>query len=65
MFLGEELIIENTEEALKRTCKATGAELIDYTVAPCIYERQNAREHMNGLLNSKLSLEVSQISPNY
>ncbi|THD68960.1 GH3 auxin-responsive promoter family protein [Robertkochia marina] len=31
---GEELIIENAEEALKRTCKETGAEIIDYTVAP-------------------------------
>ncbi len=31
---GEELIIENTEEALKNICKKTGAEIKDYTVAP-------------------------------
>lgn len=31
---GEELIIENAEEALKNICKKTGAEIKDYTVAP-------------------------------
>lgn len=31
---GEELIIENAEEALKQICKRTGAEIKDYTVAP-------------------------------
>ena len=31
---GEELIIENAEEALKRCCLQTGAEIKDYTVAP-------------------------------
>lgn len=31
---GEELIIENAEEALKQICKKTGAEVKDYTVAP-------------------------------
>lgn len=31
---GEELIIENAEEALKQICKKTGAEIKDYTVAP-------------------------------
>ncbi|MCX2719088.1 GH3 auxin-responsive promoter family protein [Lentiprolixibacter aurantiacus] len=31
---GEELIIENAEEALKRSCLQTGAEIKDYTVAP-------------------------------
>jgi len=31
---GEELIIENTEEALKSICLKTGAEIKDYTVAP-------------------------------
>ena len=31
---GEELIIENAEEALKNVCKKTGAEIKDYTVAP-------------------------------
>ena len=31
---GEELIIENAEEALKQICAKTGAEIKDYTVAP-------------------------------
>ena len=31
---GEELIIENAEEALRNSCKLTGAEIADYTVAP-------------------------------
>ena len=31
---GEELIIENAEEALKQSCSKTGAEIKDYTVAP-------------------------------
>ena len=31
---GEELIIENAEEALKKVCKKTKTEIIDYTVAP-------------------------------
>lgn len=42
---GEELIIENTEEALKRTCKATGAELIDYTVAPVFMKGKSKGAH--------------------
>ncbi|QMU63862.1 MAG: hypothetical protein GKR88_05855 [Flavobacteriaceae bacterium] len=31
---GEELIIENAEEALKQACKKTNASITDYTVAP-------------------------------
>jgi hypothetical protein len=31
---GEELIIENAEDALKKVCKRTGAEIMDYTAAP-------------------------------
>ncbi len=31
---GEELIIENAEEALRNVCKKTGAEIIDYTAGP-------------------------------
>lgn len=31
---GEELIIENAEEALKNICKKTGAEIKDYTAGP-------------------------------
>ncbi|SHJ78594.1 GH3 auxin-responsive promoter [Arenibacter nanhaiticus] len=38
---GEELIIENAEEALKRICEQTGSEIKDYTVAPVF---MNGRE---------------------
>ncbi len=31
---GEELIIENAENALKKVCKRTKAEIVDYTAAP-------------------------------
>ena len=33
-MFGEELIIENAEEALKSICLKTGAEIKDYTVGP-------------------------------
>jgi len=39
---GEELIIENTEEALKQVCKKTGAEIKEYTAAP-IFMRDNEK----------------------
>ena len=39
---GEELIIENAEEALKNSCQKTGAEIMDYTAAP-IFMLQNEK----------------------
>jgi len=39
---GEELIIENAEEALKLTCKKTNAAITDYTVAP-IFMKDNQK----------------------
>ena len=38
---GEELIIENAEDALKKVCKKTKAEIVDYTAAPIF---MNGRE---------------------
>src|SRR5690606_39677720 len=35
---GEELIIENAEQALKKVCKLTKAEIVDYTAAPIFME---------------------------
>jgi len=35
---GEELIIENTEEALRQVCKKTNTQITDYTVAPIFME---------------------------
>ena len=42
---GEELIIENAEDALKKVCKKTKAEIIDYTVAPIFMNGKSKGAH--------------------
>jgi hypothetical protein len=42
---GEELIIENTEEALKRSCAETGASIAEYTVAPVFMSGRQQGAH--------------------
>ncbi len=42
---GEELIIENTEEALRDICEKTGAEIKDYTVAPIFMRGREKGAH--------------------
>ena len=42
---GEELIIENAEEALKNSCRRTGAEISDYTVAPIFMSGREKGAH--------------------
>jgi len=42
---GEELIIENAEEALKQVCKKTKAEIKDYTVAPIFMSGKEKGAH--------------------
>lgn len=42
---GEELIIENAEEALKQVCKQTGAEVVDYTAAPVFMKGKEKGAH--------------------
>lgn len=42
---GEELIIENAEEALKRICTKTGAEIKDYTAAPIFMSGKEKGAH--------------------
>ncbi|MEZ4840709.1 MAG: GH3 auxin-responsive promoter family protein [Flavobacteriaceae bacterium] len=42
---GEELIIENTEEALKRVCKKTKAQIKEYTVAPIFMDGKSKGGH--------------------
>ena len=54
---GEELIIENAEEALKSVCKKTGAEIKDYTAGPILW-----KEKKRALMNGLLSLENHQRS---
>jgi hypothetical protein len=42
---GEELIIENAEDALKKVCKRTAAEIVDYTAAPIFMEGKEKGAH--------------------
>ncbi len=42
---GEELIIENAEDALKKVCKKTKAEITDYTVAPIFMNGKSKGAH--------------------
>jgi len=42
---GEELIIENAEDALKKVCKRTSAEIVDYTAAPIFMQGKEKGAH--------------------
>ncbi|MBW1294612.1 GH3 auxin-responsive promoter family protein [Aquimarina litoralis] len=42
---GEELIIENAEEALRKTTKETNCEIVDYTVAPIFMKDKEKGAH--------------------
>jgi len=42
---GEELIIENAEDALKKVCKRTNAEIVDYTAAPIFMKGKEKGAH--------------------
>ncbi|KAA1245886.1 GH3 auxin-responsive promoter family protein [Aquimarina sp. RZ0] len=42
---GEELIIENAEEALRKTTKETNSEIVDYTAAPIFMEGKEKGAH--------------------
>ncbi|MCF7569617.1 GH3 auxin-responsive promoter family protein [Sabulilitoribacter arenilitoris] len=42
---GEELIIENAEDALKKVCKRTKAEIVDYTAAPIFMKDKEKGAH--------------------
>ena len=42
---GEELIIENAEDALKKVCKTTQSEIVDYTAAPVFMKGKEKGAH--------------------
>ncbi len=42
---GEELIIENAEDALKKVCKKTKSEIVDYTAAPIFMNGKEKGAH--------------------
>jgi hypothetical protein len=57
---GEELMVENTDQAIAKTCKATGIEILDYTVAPVFMEgrEKGAHEWMIEFKNAPEDLPV-------
>ncbi len=42
---GEELIIENAEDALKKVCKRTASEIVEYTAAPIFMDGKEKGAH--------------------
>ncbi|KDN54417.1 GH3 auxin-responsive promoter family protein [Flavobacterium seoulense] len=42
---GEELMVENTDQALAKACQLTQAEIVDYTVAPIFMEGKEKGAH--------------------
>lgn len=56
---GEELIVENTDKAIAKTCKLTNTEVIDYTVAPVFMEgrEKGAHEWMIEFKNTPENIE--------
>lgn len=42
---GEELMVENTDQAIAKACQQTGLEVIDYTVAPIFMETHSKGAH--------------------
>jgi len=42
---GEELMVENTDQAIAKTCKITQTEIVDYTVAPVFMEGKEKGAH--------------------
>ena len=42
---GEELMVENTDRAIAKACELTGAEVLDYTVAPIFMEGKEKGAH--------------------
>ncbi|WP_035334708.1 GH3 auxin-responsive promoter family protein [Dokdonia sp. PRO95] len=73
---GEELIIENAEEALKKATKETGSEIKDYTAAPIFMEGKEKGAHEwiiefknppkdIALFNHKLDLALQEVNSDY
>lgn len=42
---GEELMVENTDKAIAKACRETGAHVVDYTVAPIFMEGREKGAH--------------------
>ncbi len=42
---GEEVMVDNTDKALAKTCRATQATVVDYTVAPIYFQQEDRGRH--------------------
>lgn len=42
---GEEVMVDNTDKALAKTCRATRATVVDYTVAPIYFQQEDRGRH--------------------
>lgn len=73
---GEELIIENAEEALKKVSQETGAEIKDYTAAPIFMEGKEKGAHEwliefkktpqdMAIFNTKFDLALQELNSDY
>ncbi len=59
---GEELMVDNAEQAIARTCAETGAEVLNYTAAP-VYMTESARGRHQWLIEfSKLPCPLDQFA---
>ncbi|MCX2681639.1 GH3 auxin-responsive promoter family protein [Galbibacter sp. EGI 63066] len=59
---GEELIIENAEEALRRACRETGAEIVDYTAGPVFMKGKEKGAHEWLIEFSKLPDDMAKFA---
>jgi hypothetical protein len=59
---GEELMVENTDQAIAKACKVTDSEIVDYTVAPIfmIDREKGAHEWMIEFKNKPADLALFQ-----
>lgn len=42
---GEEVMVDNTDKALAKTCRATHSAVVDYTVAPIYFQQEDRGRH--------------------
>ena len=59
---GEELMVENTDQAISKTCQITNTEVVDYTVAPIFMKdkEKGAHEWMIEFKNNPKNVEEFQ-----
>ncbi len=59
---GEELMVDNAEQAIARTCAETGAEILNYTAAP-VYMTESARGRHQWLIEfAKLPCPIEEFA---